>query len=721
MNTELTEARKPPPQQYNEQDENVSPEVPRQSALRFTWVFLLFLAFRWLTLLLLRPGGFIRDWSDFDTFLGFASLSDYGLYPFLHYWLEWPPLLPWVAVGAYQLSSQLPAWTDDGRLWFVLILGSVYVLFEAGNLALIYLISRRLYPAGRGNIPVLRPVWLYAMLFVPLYTMLGFFDAVALFFLLLALYLALHERLVRSAIATGVGFMVKLIPLLFLPVAVRQLWGLAADRRAGLRDGVLYVVSVALTLLVLAAPFLLVQPAWLLAMLRSVLGRSSWESVWAVMEGYYGFGAVAGDRLNAAENTFAIHTATLPWLLISCLFLLLYALIWVQRADYTQPRNVVALTGFTVTFFLLYSKGYSPQFLVYLLPFIILLFPNRRGVVYSLLLTALNVLEQPIYFVLVPDAHQLLLGIVVARWLILGVLALEFASVIWETALRRLAPVRCYAPAALSALVGIGLVAGLPGVAQSYAQRQLQEEPAAPLIGYLNTEQARAQTRWLVLDDHALLPHFKPYLHTAYTIRVAGGANLPPEASNRALEETLGEVTRLWFVTQQVGEASGPAPAELGSTLVRYDFANDYQLALLARRGGSAPSSLARLANGVDLLGSAVEKGANHTIYVTLYWWAVAPPAQSYTVFTHVLDETGQFIAGHDSFPGNGQNPTHNWRHGHVYADRHIITLPSDLPRGRYTVVTGMYNHDLQRIPAYRSDGSAHQDSAIPVEELSLP
>lgn len=721
MNTELTEARKPPPQPCGEPIENVSTEVPRQSALRFTWVFLLFLAFRWLTLLLLRPGGFIRDWSDFDTFLGFASLSDYGLYPFVHYWLEWPPLMPWVAVGAYQLSSQLPAWTDDSRLWFVLILGSVYVLFEAGNLVLIYLISQRLYSADRENVSVLRPVWLYALLFVPLYTMLGFFDAVALFFLLLALYLALCGQLVRSAVATGVGFMVKLIPLIFLPVAVRQLWALAADRRAGLRDGMLYIVSVALTLLVLAAPFLLVQPAWLLAMLRSVLGRSSWETVWAVMEGYYGFGVVAGNRLNPAENTFAIHDATLPWLLISFLFLLLYVLIWVQRADYAQPRNVVALTGFTVTFFLLYSKGYSPQFLVYLLPFIILLFPNRRGVVYSLLLTALNVLEQPVYFVLVPDAHQLLLGVVVARWLILGFLTLEFASVIWEAVLRRLAPVRRYAPATLSILAGLGLVAGLPGVAQTYAQRQLREEPAAALIGYLNTSQARAQTRLLVLDDHALLRHFKPYLHTAYTIRVARGANLPSGVPNRALEEALGEVTQLWFVMQQTRAASVPTPAAFRNTLVRYEFANRYQLLLLARHKGTAPSPVARLANGVDLLASTVEKGADRSVYVTLYWWAIAPPAQSYTVFTHILDEAGRFIAGHDSFPDGGQAPTHTWQRGHVYADMHTIILPAELPRGRCIVVTGMYDYDLQRVPAYRSDGSAYADFAIPVGEMDLP
>jgi len=104
----------------------------------------LFVVFRLLTLLLLRPGGFIRDWSDFDTFLGIAAMSDYGLYPFLHYWLEWPPLVPWLAVGAYKLSLLCPPWTD-ARLWFTLILGGVFLLFETGNFVLLYRIARRVY------------------------------------------------------------------------------------------------------------------------------------------------------------------------------------------------------------------------------------------------------------------------------------------------------------------------------------------------------------------------------------------------------------------------------------------------------------------------------------------------------------------------------------------------------------------------------------------------
>jgi hypothetical protein len=635
-------------------------------------------------------------------------------------------------VGAYKLSLLLPPWPDDYRLWFVLILGSVFVLFETGNLALLYRISRRLYgapipAAGSKSLrarwqPVMRPVWLYTLLFVPLYAVLGFFDSIALFFLLLALDFALRDRLMRSAISLGAGFAVKLTPILFLPVALRQLWSAAESRRAGLRDGALYAVTTALAILALALPFILTQPVWLLTMVRAVAGRSSWETVWAVMEGYFGFGVVAGNRLNPAETAFAVHPSTLPWWAITLVFALIYLIVWFQRADYRQPRNVVALTGLTVTFFLLYSKGYSPQFLVYLLPVIVLLFPDRRGVAYSLLLTLLNVLEQPIYFVMVPDARQLLLGIVVARWLVLGALVLEFASVVCGTALQRLAIVRRYAPAALAVLVGLGLLAGLPSLARSYAGRQLQQEPAAPLIGYLRSQQARSQAGLLVLGDQALLRRFNPYLGSCYDIRLSGGVNLPPGAANLALREALGGAQLLWLVTDEPGSASGRTSADLGDALVNYDFGAGYGLHLLARRGGLAPAPpVSRLANGVNLIGYTLDRPSRQQVLVTLYWWASAPPGQSYTVFTQILDEEGTFVAGHDSLPANGDAPTHTWQRGRVYADPHMIELPPTLTPASYQVLAGMYDYNTRRVFASRPDGGVFKDSAVPLGEMRLP
>src|SRR5574341_911967 len=83
--TGLSEGAMPP--------EGTTSQVRTKPPMSDFWLVLaLFVAFRLLTLFLLRPGGFIRDWSDFDTYLGIAAISDYGLYPFWHYWLEWPPL-----------------------------------------------------------------------------------------------------------------------------------------------------------------------------------------------------------------------------------------------------------------------------------------------------------------------------------------------------------------------------------------------------------------------------------------------------------------------------------------------------------------------------------------------------------------------------------------------------------------------------------------------------
>jgi len=92
------------------------PAPPAPIPSEFWMILALFVVFRLLALFLMRPGGYIRDWSDFDTYFGIAALSDYGLYPFLNFWLEWPPLVPWLVVGAYNLALYLPPWPDDPRL-----------------------------------------------------------------------------------------------------------------------------------------------------------------------------------------------------------------------------------------------------------------------------------------------------------------------------------------------------------------------------------------------------------------------------------------------------------------------------------------------------------------------------------------------------------------------------------------------------------------------------
>lgn len=72
---------------------------------------------------------------------------------------------------------------------------------------------------------------------------------------------------------------------------------------------------------------------------------------------------------------------------------------------------------------------------------------------------------------------------------------------------------------------------------------------------------------------------------------------------------------------------------------------------------------------------------------LTLAWQALAPPADDYTVFVHVLDAAGQTVAQRDATPRDGAYPTSLWQPGEYVTDDYTF----DLPPGDYTVELGLY------------------------------
>ncbi len=102
---------------------------------------------------------------------------------------------------------------------------------------------------------------------------------------------------------------------------------------------------------------------------------------------------------------------------------------------------------------------------------------------------------------------------------------------------------------------------------------------------------------------------------------------------------------------------------------------------------------------GYRLDPAGVKPGSELALKV--YWQALAPLDQDYTVFTQLLDAGGAFVAGWDSQPLGGFFPTSQWPPGEVVTDRVRLPLPAVLPAGDYTLVTGMYRLDtLERLPA---------------------
>jgi hypothetical protein len=105
----------------------------------------------------------------------------------------------------------------------------------------------------------------------------------------------------------------------------------------------------------------------------------------------------------------------------------------------------------------------------------------------------------------------------------------------------------------------------------------------------------------------------------------------------------------------------------------------------------------------VVLLGYAVsaEKVApGETLLLTLYWQALRPMMERYTVFTHLLDAGEQIQAQMDSEPQGGGLPTDRWEVGKVIQDNYALVVAADAAPGPHVLEVGMYLLEtLDRLP----------------------
>ena len=175
--------------------------------------FLLILA-GFLTFRLLLPLGFGSIGPDIYDYMRWGSLADSGLYPYVHYWSEYPPLFGWSAILIYRISTLVPALPEDARYWFAIVLRLTMTLFDVGSLFLVYGMAQQLGAKTRA----VRTAAFFAGGFIIAYAAAGWYDSMPLFFLLLTLYLALRDHYTSSAVAVSIGFLIKLVPIVLVPV-----------------------------------------------------------------------------------------------------------------------------------------------------------------------------------------------------------------------------------------------------------------------------------------------------------------------------------------------------------------------------------------------------------------------------------------------------------------------------------------------------------------------
>ncbi len=323
-----------------------------------------------------------------ETFLPTFKVAGLNGWPFFQYWVEYPPLFPFLNAALYRLASGQEFLYDFCLLMLVTLAG-------AGCLFLFLRMARSLF-GERGG-------WLRTVLFfgvlAPLPYTWWYYDLIPLLFTLLALFWLLEKKEGRSAISLGLGILTKWFPVFLLPAAWRY-WPWRNALRATL-------VSIGITAAVVGGLYL-ASPKMTTASLLSQPGRTSWETSWALLDGNYDTGEFILLQERYDPTLYRAHQGNPPkvpsWLTLPIFAALGLGFFW--KVKVFDRRSMISFVGITWVLFLLWSPGWSPQWVLYLLPLILLSLPEERAFTITLLLVLITVLEWP--FLL---AHHIYAGL----------------------------------------------------------------------------------------------------------------------------------------------------------------------------------------------------------------------------------------------------------------------------------------------------------------------
>jgi len=203
-----------------------------------------------------------------------------------------------------------------------------------------------------------------------------------------------------------------------------------------------YFGTMVLTIGVASATFLFVRPDLLIMPFKVTLKRGGWESLRALASGQNDFGHVGPTAAWLAQHpefyseikspyVGAIRNMTVfngvskvsipeperariasrfttrldylqapsDYLAIPMLIVLgaLYFIAWLFMPEGAKPLHFVALTGITFATGFVYSAGWSPQFVVYMLPLVLLGLSKRTNVFFAVALSVVTFVEMPVW------------------------------------------------------------------------------------------------------------------------------------------------------------------------------------------------------------------------------------------------------------------------------------------------------------------------------------
>ena len=329
-------------------------------------------------------------------FLRPAYLMKVGKYMYLDYYPAYPPL--------YFFTTYFLITVSTGSDWGI-ILAARFLTIVSFCIAdyLMYSMIKKTYGKRLALVTLIGFLLGYSITSLSGTNLMRNLTAL---FSILSVYYLLTDKRVKSALCIALGTMCYLMPLLLL---------LPLLKNSNLRDKIKVILTTAGTLFLLNVPFLLLNPPMYLSSYLFNLNRAPYETIWALLEGYYFSGPTLKFEytftpLNVLQpesskwpvmrqveegvyGTFYVWQH--PYMKISIIVLLIVLeLIGYFVFNVQKKENKLKYIAFTMTTFFLFSSVFSEGWGVFYSPFLIFAASSLQG----LLITVLFYLTEAVGF-----------------------------------------------------------------------------------------------------------------------------------------------------------------------------------------------------------------------------------------------------------------------------------------------------------------------------------
>jgi hypothetical protein len=226
-------------------------------------------------------------------------------------------------------------------------------------------------------------------------------------------------------LAIALGGLTKWFPILILPA----IWKVRKRKRA------LTITLVSLAGMIIVWGILFgASPEYVKASLLSQLNKGSWETIWALIDGNLLTGNFS-IRNNRFEPATAVIATGNPAVIPSWLSLVIFGSIGLYVLIKAKPLSkswLIDFLGLTLVIFYCWSPGYSPQWVLYLLPLLLISLEEIEAVLFGAVIILVHLLEWPM--LLSRGYFQALWYLIPLRTGLIVVLGVRFYQLTQKTA-----------------------------------------------------------------------------------------------------------------------------------------------------------------------------------------------------------------------------------------------------------------------------------------------